>query len=299
VSAHEVTLTSAERVLFPDDGVTKGDLFAYYGNVADVLIPHLRDRPFTLKRWPHGIDGEAFFQKQAPKGMPEWIPTRQFVTHPRGAKGATRLVDFVLVNEGAAAQWAVQQNCIDMNAWYSRTDRPDRPDFVLFDLDPPDEEDAFVLCIRVAHYVRAALAELELESWVKTSGSDGIHVVVPIARRSTFEDTYAFAELLSRRLEDQHPGEVTTEWLKKKRSGVLVDHRQNGSGKTIASVYSVRPKPGAPVSTPLRWEELTEDVRPRDFSMAVALERVERHGDLFDPVLHVKQSLGSALKALR
>src|SRR5581483_7329077 len=227
------------------------------------------------------------------------IPTRQFVTHPRGAKGATRLVDFVLVNEGAAAQWAVQQNCIDMNAWYSRIDKPDRPDIVLFDLDPPEEDGAFALCIRVAHYVRAALERFELRSYVKTSGSDGIHVLVPIQRRSTFEDTYAFAELLSRRLEAEHPGEVTTEWLKKKRSGVLVDHRQNGWGKTIASVYSVRPKPGGPVSTPLHWDELVESVRPRDFTMAVALERVKQHGDLFEPVLQGGQALGPALKALR
>jgi bifunctional non-homologous end joining protein LigD len=190
-------------------------------------------------------------------------------------------------------------HCIDMNAWYSRIDKPERPDFVLFDLDPPEEPGAFALCIRVAHYMHVALAELDLESWVKTSGSDGIHVVVPIVRRSTFEDTYTFAELLSRRLEQQHPGEVTTEWLKKKRSGVLVDHRQNGWGKTIASAYSVRPKPGAPVSTPLRWEELTENVNPRDFSMEVALERVAEHGDLFEPVLHPKQSLGAALRALR
>jgi DNA ligase D len=298
VTARDVNLTSADRVLFPDDGVTKGDLFAYYGDVADVLIPHLRNRPFTLKRWPHGINGEAFFQKQAPKGMPAWIPTRQFVTHPRGAKGETRLVDFVLINEAAAAQWAVQQNCVDMNAWYSRVDKPDRPDFVLFDLDPPDEDGAFALCVRVAHYVHAALDELGLASWVKTSGSDGIHVVVPIVRRSTFEDTYAFAELLSRRLEGQHPGEVTTEWLKKKREGVLVDHRQNGWGKTIASVYSVRPKPGAPVSTPLRWDELTEEITPRDYSMAVARKRIAEHGDLFEPVLHAEQSLGAALKKL-
>ena len=166
----------------------------------------------------------------------------------------------------------VQMHCIDMNAWYSRVDKPDRPDFVLFDLDPPEEDDAFALCIRVAHYLHEALDELGLASWVKTSGSDGIHIVVPIVRRSTFEDTYEFAERLSRRLEEQHPGEVTTEWLKKKRAGVLVDHRQNGHGKTIASAYSVRPKPGAPVSTPLRWEELTEDVRPRDFPMQVALD---------------------------
>jgi bifunctional non-homologous end joining protein LigD len=122
---------------------------------------------------------------------------------------------------------------------------------------------------------------------------------VPIVRRSTYEDTYEFAELLSRKLEAEHPGEVTTEWLKKKRAGVLVDHRQNGHGKTIASAYSVRPKPGAPVSTPLRWEELTEEITPRDFSMQVALDRVAKHGDLFEPVLHAKQALGPALKELR
>jgi bifunctional non-homologous end joining protein LigD len=296
---HEVKLTSADRVLFPGDGITKEDLFAYYDRVADAIVPHLRDRPFTMKRWREGIAGTAFFQKQAPKGMPDWIPTRQFRTWPRGGKGDSRLVDFPLVDSRDVLLWMVQMHCIDMNAWYSRIDKPDRPDFVLFDLDPPDEPDAFALCIRVAHYVHAALDELGLRSYVKTSGSDGIHVLVPIARRSTFEDTYAFAELLSRRLEAAHPGEVTTEWLKKKRSGVLVDHRQNGWGKTIASVYSVRPKPGAPVSTPLHWEELTEEVRPRDFTMSIALDRVARHGDLFEPVLHGSQSLGPALKQLR
>src|SRR5207302_10134893 len=173
----------------------------------------------------------------------------------------------------------------------------DRPDFVLFDLDPPD--DGFELAIEVAQLIRELLDELDLPGYVKTSGADGIHVVAPIARRATFAQTYAFAESASRLLERRHPGKVTTEWLKKKRQGVLVDHRQNGHGKTIASVYSVRPKPGAPVSTPLRWDELTEDIRPRDFSMQVALDRVAKHGDLFEPVLQAKQALGPALKELR
>jgi bifunctional non-homologous end joining protein LigD len=296
---HEVKLSSADRVLFPEDGITKGDLFDYYDRVSAAVIPHLRDRPFTMKRWREGLPGSAFFQKQAPKGIPSWIETREFRTWPRGGKGESRLVDFPLVNSREALLWMVQMHCIDMNAWYSRVDKPDRPDFVLFDLDPPEEDDAFALCIRVAHYVHQALDALRLASYVKTSGSDGIHVVVPIERRATFEDTYAFAELLSRKLEAEHPGEVTTEWLKKKRAGVLVDHRQNGWGKTIASVYSVRPKPGAPVSTPLRWEELTEDVRPEHFPMGVALERLAEHGDLFEPVLHASQRLGPALKALR
>jgi bifunctional non-homologous end joining protein LigD len=294
---HEVKLSSADRVLFPDDGITKGDLFEYYREVAPAIVPHLRSRPFTLKRYPDGIRGRPYFHKQAPKGKPQWLPTRQFRTWPR--EGGSRLVDFTLVNERAALLWMVQMNCIDMNAWYSRVDKPERPDYVVFDLDPPESRNGFAQAIRVAHLVHEALEELELESYVKTSGADGIHVLVPIVRRSSYKDTYEFAERVSRGLEAENPGLVTTEWLKKKRRGVLVDHRQNGHGKTIASVYSVRPKPAAPVSTPLRWEELTDEVRPRDFGMREALARVEQQGDLFEPVLRGGQALGPALRRLR
>jgi bifunctional non-homologous end joining protein LigD len=292
-----VRLSSPDRVLFPDDAVTKGDLFEYYRDVAPAIVPHLRRRPFTMKRWREGIAGQAFFQKQAPKGMPSWVKTRTFRTFPR--EGGSRLVDFPLVDDELALLWMVQMHCIDMNAWYSRIDKPHRPDFVLFDLDPPDSRDGFALAVQVAHLVRESLDELALRSYVKTSGADGIHVLVPIARRATFDQTYEFAERLSRKLEADHPGLVTTEWLKKKRQGVLVDHRQNGWGKTIASVYSVRPKPGAPVSTPLRWEELTERIKPRDFGRREALERIERHGDLFERVLAGGQALGPALRRLR
>jgi bifunctional non-homologous end joining protein LigD len=294
-----VKLSSPDRVLFPEDGITKGELFDYYAAVAPAILPHLHDRPFTMKRWREGLPGGSFFQKQAPKGMPEWIPTRQFRTWPRDGKGESRLVDFPLVNSEDALLWMVQMHCIDMNAWYSRVDKPERPDFVLFDLDPPEEPEGFTLAVQVAHLIRGALDELGLQAHVKTSGADGIHVLVPITRRSGYAETYEFAELLARQLEREHEGLLTTEWLKKKRTGVLVDHRQNGHGKTIASVYSVRPKPGAPVSTPLAWDELTEEIRPRDFSMEVALERVGRLGDLFEPVLEGGQALGPPLRALR
>ncbi len=297
IGRRHLRLTSPERVLFPGDGVTKRDLVSYYVDVAPALVPHLRNRPFTLKRYPHGIRGQAYFHKQAPQGKPSWIPTRRFRTWPR--EGASRLVDFTLVNEPAALAWMVQMNCIDMNAWYSRVDKPDRPDYVVFDLDPPESRNGFAQAIQVAHLVREALEGLELRSYVKTSGADGIHVHVPITRRSSYPETYEFAERVSRGLEEENQGLVTTEWLKKKRRGVLVDHRQNGHGKTIASVYSVRPKPGAPVSTPLRWEELGEKVRPRDFGMREALQRIQQHGDLFEPVLKGGQALGPALRALR
>ena len=284
-------------MLFPGDGITKGDLFEYYGEIAPTIVPHLKNRPFTMKRWREGLKGGSFFQKQAPKGMPSWIKTRQFRTWPR--EGGSRLVDFPLVNDRETLLWMVQMHCIDMNAWYSRVDKPERPDYVVFDLDPPESRNGFTQAIRVAHLVRQALERLELDSYVKTSGADGIHVLVPVARRSTYADAYEFAELVSRSLEGENPGLVTTEWLKKKRRGVLVDHRQNGHGKTIASPYSVRPKAGAPVSTPLRWEELGEEVRPRDFGMREALARVEKHGDLFEPVLQGGQALGPALRQLR
>jgi bifunctional non-homologous end joining protein LigD len=290
----EVRLSSAERVLFPKDGVTKGDLWDYYVAVAPTLVPHLSGRPFTMKRFREGVAAPSFFQKNAPKGMPDWIPTRRFRTWPR--EGESRLVDFPLVNDELALLWMVQMHCIDMNAWYSRVDRPERPDFVLFDLDPPDR--GFRLGVRVAHLVRGLLGELGLSSYVKTSGADGVHVLVPITRRSTFEDTREFADGVATILAERHPGRVTTQWRKAKRRGVFLDARQNGWGKTIASVYSVRPKPGAPVSTPLRWEELTEDVTPRDFGMAEALERIERDGDLFRPVLDSPQALAPARRAL-
>jgi bifunctional non-homologous end joining protein LigD len=293
--ARDVRLTSADRVLFPAVGVTKGDLFEYYGAVAPAILPHLRDRPFTMKRIPMGVGTPSYFQKQAPKGMPSWIPTRAFRTVRRG--GETRMVDFPLVGTREALQWMVQMNCIDMNAWYSRVDRPERPDYVVFDLDPPEGE--FALCVRASHLLRDLLASLGLRSYVKTSGADGIHVLVPITRRYGFDESYAFAEAVARRLEADNPGVVTTEWLKRKREGVLLDHRQNGHGKTLASAYSVRPKPTASVSTPVRWDELTEDLTPERFTMAVALERLARHGDLFAPTLAGGQSLGAALRRLR
>src|SRR3989441_8537138 len=244
VDVTRVKLSSPDRVLFPEDGITKGDLLDYYGRVAEWILPHLHERPFTMKRWREGLAGGSFFQKQAPKGIPKWIETRQFRTFPR--EGGSRLVDFPLVNDRDALLWMVQMHCIDMNTWYSRVDKPGRPDFVVFDLDPPDEPDGFAQAIEVAHLIRTLLDELELPGYVKTSGADGIHVLAPIQRRAWYEQTYEFAGAAARLLEARHPGLVTTEWLKKKRSGVLVDPRQNGWGETIASVYSLRPKTRAP-----------------------------------------------------
>jgi bifunctional non-homologous end joining protein LigD len=290
----QVRLSSGGRVISPEDGVTKADLFAFYDAVADALVPHLKDRPFTMKRYREGLNGPAFFQKQAPKGMPSWIPTRRFPTRTR--EGRAREVDFPLVNSREALLWMVQMHCIDMNTWYSRVDKPQLPDYVVFDLDPPDG--AFALGVTAARLVGELMHEIGLEAYPKTSGADGMHVFVPIDRHHTFEETHAFAEAAASLLEARHPGVVTTEWLRAKRSGVLVDFHQNGAGRTTASVYSVRPKPGASVSTPLHWEELDDRLDRRTFTMEVALRRIEEEGDLFAPVLAGGQSLNGPMRML-
>jgi bifunctional non-homologous end joining protein LigD len=291
-------LSNLDKLFWPEEGVTKGDLLSYYQRVAPVVVPHLKERPFTMKRYPDGWQGKFFFQKDAPKGIPEWVPTASIVVTTRDKPRQRRRIDAPLVNDELALLWMVNMGCIDLNTWYSRIDKPDRPDWVLFDLDPSPDV-GFPETIEVALLVKQALDALELESFVKTSGSEGIHILVPIARRHTYADTREFSAIIANALARTHRGLVTTEWSKAKRRGVLIDSNQNGEGKTIASVYSVRPKPGAPVSTPLRWDEVNESLDPAAFTMEAVLARVEKRGDLFEGVLHGKQSLARALKALR
>ena len=297
-TAGRVKLSNLDKVFWPDEGITKGDLIDYYREVAPVLVPHLRDRPFTMRRYPDGAFGKAFFQKDAPKRMPEWIPRFHVQVSTRERPPKKRWIDAPIVNDGDALIWMANMGCIDMNAWYSRVDKPDRPDFVLFDLDPSPDV-GFREVVQVALVVKQALDALGLVSFPKTSSADGMHVLVPVERRYTYAQTREFCEIVAGALARTHRGLVTTEWSKAKRRGVLIDANQNGEGKTIASVYSVRPRPGAPVSTPLRWEEIDESLDASSFTMEVVLERVRRHGDLFEGVLRTRQRLEPALRALR
>ena len=289
-------LSNLDKPFWPEEGITKGDLLAYYRDVAGVLVPHLRKRPFTMKRFPDGWQGKSFFQKQAPSHMPDWIGRAPFPASTR--TGERRVIDYALLDDELALLWAVNMGCIDMHAWASRVDRPDRPDWVMFDLDPA-EGSGFEEVIEVALLVRQALEALELESVPKTSGSRGIHVLVPIVRRHDYAAAREFAGIVAGALARAHPGLVTTEWTRAKRKGVLVDANQNGPGKTTASVYSVRPRAGAPVSTPLRWDEVRPGLDPLAFTMDAVRDRVARQGDLFARVLGGAQSLGAALRVLR
>jgi bifunctional non-homologous end joining protein LigD len=295
--SRELKFSNLDKVFFPVEGITKGDLLEYYRAVAPALVPHLRDRPFTMVRWPDGVEAGRFFQKDAPKHMPEWIPTFRTLVSTRESPRQRKWVNFPLVNDELALLWMVNMGCIDMNAWYSRTDKPDRPDFVLFDLDPSPDV-GFKETVQVALLVKQALDAFGLIGFPKTSSAEGMHVLVPIERRYTYEDTRQFAEIVAGAIARTNRGLATTEWTKSKRRGVLIDSNQNGEGKTIASVYSVRPRPGAPVSTPLRWSEVNDKLDPLSFTMPVVRDRIAKHGDLFEGVLTMRQRLTDALKAL-
>jgi len=292
----KLRLSNLDKPFWPEEGITKGDLIAYYRDVAEVLVPHLRDRPFTMKRYPDGWQGGHFFQKQAPSHMPGWIPRTAQPASTR--EGEQKVIDYALVNDELALMWMANMGCIDLHAWSSRVDRPERPDWVMFDLDP-SEGATFADVVAVARLVKETLDLLELDSFPKTSGSRGIHVLVPVARRHTFQQAREFASIVGSALERAHPGLVTTAWAKAKRRGVLVDANQNRPGATNAMVYSVRPRAGAPVSTPLRWEEVAEGLDPGAFTMDAVLDRVARDGDLYAGVLRGAQSLTRALRRLR
>ena len=292
----ELRFSNLDKPFWSELGITKGDLIAYYRDVAEVLVPHLRGRPFTMKRYPDGWQGKNFFQKNAPSHMPGWIERTSQPASTR--EGEKKLIDYAIVNDDLALMWMANMGCIDLHTWASRVDKAERPDWVMFDLDP-SEGSGFEEVVEVALLVKQTLDLLELASYPKTSGSRGIHVLVPIARRHSFEEVRDFASIIAGALARAHPKLVTTEWARKKRHGVLVDANQNRQGATNASVYSVRPRAGAPVSTPVRWDEVAPGLDPAGFTMEAVLDRVAEHGDLYAPVLGGKQSLKAALKSLR
>jgi bifunctional non-homologous end joining protein LigD len=280
VDGREVKLTNLEKVFWPESGITKGDLVQYYAEVAPVLLPHLRDRAMVMKRYPHGIDGEFFFMKRAPASRPDWIETCA-IEHASGS-----IIHFPIIQDAAALLWVVNLGCIDLNPWYARCDDVDRPDFLHFDLDPvPDAPWESV--VETALLVHDALEALRMPVYAKTTGSRGIHVYVPIVRGPTQKQVWRFAKELARTLESHAPHLVTAEYRVAKRPAgrVLVDYNQNAWGRTLASVYSVRPRPGAAVSAPVTRRELEAGLRIEDFTLFDVPARVARLGDLWQGLL--------------
>lgn len=268
-----VRLSHPDKVYFPERGFTKRDLAQYYLAVGDGITRALRDRPTMLERYPDGVGGESFFQKRAPKNRPDWLPTAH-ITFPSG-----RSADEICPTEVAAVVWAANLGSLTFHPWPVRRDRVDHPDELRIDLDPQPGTD-YADAVRAAHELHALLDELGLRGWPKTSGGRGLHVFVPIAPRWTFTEVRRAAITVGRALERRMPDQVTTAWWKEERGArIFVDYNQMARDRTIASAYSVRPRPHAPVSAPLRWNELA-DAEPRDFDLATMPARYAELGDV-------------------
>jgi bifunctional non-homologous end joining protein LigD len=280
VGTREVRLTNLRKIFWTELGFTKGNLLQYYADVADVLLPHLRDRAMVMKRYPHGASGDFFFMKRAPSPRPDWIRICT-IDHGNG-----NIIDFPVIDDHASLLWVINLGCIDLNQWYARCDDINRPDYLHFDLDPgPGAE--FDRVRETGLVVRDALATLKIPSLVKTTGSKGLHVYVPIVRGPVQKEVWTFAKALAHELAGRHPALITAEYrvAKRPRGRVLVDYNQNAWGRTLASIYSVRPRPDATVSTPVTWKEVEDGVRVEDFTVKNVPARVKKRGDLWKPLL--------------
>jgi bifunctional non-homologous end joining protein LigD len=280
VDGKEVRLTNLRKIFWPQLRLTKGDLLQYYADVADVLLPHIRDRAMVMKRYPHGASGDFFFMKRAPSPRPSWI---RICAIDHGSKG---VIDFPVIDDRAALMWVINLGCIDLNQWYARCDDVDRPDYVHFDLDPGSGA-GFERVIETALIVKEALDTLKMPSLVKTTGSKGLHLYVPIVRGPVQKQVWLFAKALAQELANRHPALMTAEYRVARRphGRVLVDYTQNAWGRTLASIYSPRPRPDATVSTPLTWKEVQRGIRIENFTVKNVPKRVARLGDLWKPLL--------------
>lgn len=276
-------LSNLDKVLWPDTGYTKSDLIQYYREIAPTLLPHLRNRPLTLTRCPDGIGETLFYQKNAPPHTPAWVRTYRAV-------GDDKVINYVLADEPATLVWLANQACIGIHPWLSSIESPAQPDQIVIDLDP-NPPAGFEEARRIALVVREVLHKMELVGYPKLSGATGVHVYIPVEPIFPFSVAARFAGFIAQTVARLLPDEATNErTIRARGARVYVDYLQNVSGQTIAAPYSVRPRPGAPVSVPVTWDELT-DCRPEDFDIKNVPERVRKVGDLFAAVLRNKQSI--------
>jgi len=286
-------ITHPEKIMFPDCGITKGELAAYYETIAPVMLPHLRRRPITMERFHRGIDAPGFFQKDVVKGFPEWLKRVEVPKH-----GGT--VHHPIANDVRSLLWLANQNSITIHVWPSRTPNLYNPDICIFDLDPSQEDD-FDTLRAAALKLRDLLDELGLSSWIKTSGSKGFHIAVPLNGKSDFGEVARFAHTVGRVLVSRDPDHLTQEFLKVDRGGrILVDTGRNGYSATYAATYTVRARPGAPVSAPCTWKEIEGgDVGPKTFTLRTMAQRIAAAGDLWADMLKKKQSLKRPIERLQ
>ena len=287
-----VTITNPTKVFWPDEGYTKSDLVEYYESVAPWLLPYLAERPVVLTRYPDGIKGKSFYQKDAPTWAPDWVRTERI-----WAKGVEREIDYFVVDSVEALRYVAHTGTIPLHLWASRVGSLERPDWLVLDLDPKGAP--FTDVVAVALALREILERLELPSYPKTSGATGLHILLPLAARYTYEEARTFANLLATLAVEARPKISTIARMIRVREGkVYVDYGQNGHGQTIVAPFSVRPLPGASVSTPLRWPEVTARLDPRRFTIRTVRGRLEEAGDPMAPVLGAGIDIAAALARL-
>jgi bifunctional non-homologous end joining protein LigD len=284
VGGRIVSLTNLPKVFWKNLGITKGNLLQYYSDVAPYLLPHLKGRPMVMKRYPNGAESEFFYMKRAPTPRPDWIETCS-ITH-----GSGNVIEFPVIQDLPSLLWLINLGCIDLNPWYSRADMPDNPDFLHFDLDPTPGA-SFSLMREAALAVHEMLNQLKMPNFAKTTGSRGIHIYVPIVRGPHQKDVWTVAKSLAFILSDVHHNLLTAEYrvAKRPKNRVLVDYNQNAWGRTLSSIYSVRPTPVASVSTPVTWDEMEKGIEIEDFRMDNVPARLKKIGDLWKPLLGKKR----------
>ena len=288
VNNRELSMTNLDRELWPDDGLLKHDLVRYYIEAAPYLLPHLRNRPLVVQRFPEGIHGAGFYQKNVPEGAPDWLRTCP-VSHGEGKETL-----YIIADSLETLVWLGNQACLELHPWLSSVGSLESPDFVVFDLDPMERSTFSHVCT-VAIAIKELLAGLRLQCYPKLPGATGMQIYLPVKLRYSYREARDFAQEICRRVHRAYPGITTLERKVGQRGGKLyLDYLQNGRGKTLAAPYSPRPLPGAPVSLPLTWDEVSrEAILPGEFTMENVLPRLQQHGDLFAPVLENKQLLPS------
>lgn len=297
IGNRQVRLTNQAKVLWPEDGLTKGDLVGYYRAIAPTILPHLQDRPLTLKLYPDGIREPPIFLQAAPRGTPDWITLWPHKLVSQSGKDAVNMR--IVATDEAALAWIANRAAIELHTWLSRITLPDQPDALLFDLDPGPEAPFDAVC-RAALAMRALLERGGLQAWAKTSGGKGMHIAVPLAPGYNFEQVRAWAERVAEAFTGRWPDQFTHLSAKEERPGrIMIDYAQNSLGRTTAAAYSVRARPGAPVSAPLRWQEVAAgaegNVVPAMFTIQTMPARIKQAGDLYAPVLSTAQQLPGRL----
>jgi bifunctional non-homologous end joining protein LigD len=293
VGKFKVVVSNRHKVFWPDEGYTKGDVIDYYEKMADYILPHLKDRPLSLKRNPNGIRDEGFFHKDAGEKVPPYVDTFKVRSGSNN-----KIIDYIVCNNKATLLYLANLGCIEMNPWNSTTKKPDHPSWLVIDIDP-SPKNKFTEVVDVALMTHEVLEKAGLEGYCKTSGSSGLHVYVPMKNKYDYKAIKDFAHIIASLVQEQLPETTTLERsLSKRGPRIYIDYLQNRSGQTLASVYSIRPIPGASVSTPLEWKEVNHDLHPSQFNIQNIFGRIEKKGDLFKPVINENSSIEKALKAL-